>query len=305
MKYKVLIQNCHYVIDKTIDGIQSAFIAMPNIKPTTEKAPGACKDISIVVGSPLPLSITTEMAKKSISRATVMVKNEMIGVPTSNAPVVVKNETVKVPTPNATVIVKREMKPPIQNDMEQKPSHIYQQRKYMLNEYKELFSVLMRFSDKEISQKVVRCLNAKYANKETQTDPVEILETSSSKELVPPVNTNTTESTPTSPNNSRPPTPKKRKRRRKVAEPQANKESRVAQRSLLSEKSVQRKPSSQTPEIAQSNNDCPAKRRRSNSVCSIDSILFNMITDEDELYEGFIKDCIIADVPLENGLLYV
>ncbi|XP_061388235.1 uncharacterized protein LOC133323310 [Musca vetustissima] len=289
---------------------------MSNINVNTEIASGSGKNVTIVIKKPVPLSITkNDMGQQSQTRATVVVKKEAV-------PTIIKNEIAKVSlASNATVIVKKEMISPVKTEIKPEPSHIYQQRKCMLNDYKELFSVLMRFPDKEIQQKVLRCLNAKYVNKETQTDPVEILNTAdmqTTENVTTNVNSNTnnkntTESTPTSPNSSRPPTPKKRKRKRKVALPQASKESRVAQRTLMAKMNVPQKPKRPIQEDTTSPcfiNNIPAKRPRLDSENSItSSFISHMLEDldvamkEEKMFKNIIRDCLIADVPLENGLL--
>ncbi|XP_073825584.1 charon [Musca autumnalis] len=288
-----------------------AQFAASNTAPTVIRNPSIKPPIKIgIVNTTLSNAarreITSSAPKVTSSSAVSVIKRGI----TPSAPSATNEQTS---TSTVVAVVKKEVKQLEKIEMEQKPSPVYEQRKCMLNEFKELFGVLMRFPDKEIQQKVLRCLNAKYANKETQTDPVEILETSTSAHLV---NAMKAESTPTSPNNSRPPTPKKRKRRRKVALPQASKESRVAQRTLLAKMNVKQKPQlQQLPQIEDNstqqmlNGGSPAKRARLDSETSISSSINNMFDDilvtmrEEKLYQNIIKDCLMADIPLENGLL--
>ncbi|XP_065357450.1 uncharacterized protein Charon [Calliphora vicina] len=123
-------------------------------------------------------------------------------------------------------------------------AEVYQQRKRMLPEYKELFAALMRLPDKEMQKKLLAVINnhsIQHRTIETQTDPADIKESTNIKqEAISPkpgsngiVSTNTNGSgndTPKSKDSSiSGEAVKKRKRKRKVSLPQANKESRAKQ----------------------------------------------------------------------------
>lgn len=204
-------------------------------------------------------------------------------------------------------------------------SETYQQRKGMLSEYQELFKALWRLPDKEVQQKVLRCINAKYRSVETQTDPVEILEINpkiqkhDAVEDKSIVNTNNQEST--SPNDtcsepSKPATPKKRKRKRKVSVPQVNKESRVAvthKRQLAKMRQQNQHEKESCRENVHIRNGGEMKRSRLDSDMSDASFLSGVMGDDldlqlgmrckEKLFQTIVKDTILADVPLENGLL--
>lgn len=198
---------------------------------------------------------------------------------------------------------------------------VYQKRKQMLPEYKELFAALLKLPDKEIQKKLLDVINnhkpVEYRNVETQTDFTEHISPKSIK--IEEISNSSTASGNSAnsgvhktPNGGKAASdveatstdvPKKRKRKRKVSLPQANKESRAKQvvkmnrpnRILANDNNLPRSQSSE------STNGIKRQRMESTfSECSSDvaNIYDDMVTNPSREIEKFY-------IRLENGLLYV
>ncbi|TMW54428.1 hypothetical protein DOY81_000420 [Sarcophaga bullata] len=195
---------------------------------------------------------------------------------------------------------------------------VYQKRKQMLPEYKDLFAALLRLPDKEVQKKLLDVINnhkpVEYRNVETQTDFTEHISSKSIKDEE--ISTSSTASansvnlgihktlngskvangvdaTPTD-------VPKKRKRKRKVSLPQANKESRAKQvvkmnrpKAIANDNNLPRSQSSVT------SNGIKRQRMESTfSECSSDvaNICEDFVTNPSTEFQKW-------NICLENGLL--
>lgn len=220
---------------------------------------------------------------------------------------------------------------------------VYQERKIIIAEYKELFSALFKLPDKEVQQRILNAINNINNTKpsksvETQTDPVVILDETNKRHtlnvLTPDAinkiqQTNSVQAMAPSPLGS----PisytiddagttttethqlRKRKRKRKVCLPQANKESRAA---LVQKSSKARMSRPQSIENGNSKKASVSMKRprldslsiQLNSDSSIDcSDLLASINKEDEarkknkMKKDFLSEYIISAYALPNGLL--
>lgn len=223
-------------------------------------------------------------------------------------------KTIMVPIKNITVIktlVNNEGTKNKKIKIVGKPE-VYQKRKVMINEYKELFAAIMKFSDKEMQKKLLNVINnhpvIEQRSVETQTEPVEFKdscqtvgeETNNSKNEIETINTISSEIQHSGE------VIRKRKRKRKVSLPQANKESRAKQ---LAKMNKPKTSVSANGNVALSpdddTNDSPgsaAKRQRGESLClseySVD--VANIVED---MHKTTDKESELYDKCLENGLL--
>ena len=198
---------------------------------------------------------------------------------------------------------------------------VYQKRKQMLPEYKELFAALLKLPDKEVQKKLLDVINnhkpVECRNVETQTDFTEHISPKSIKdEEILISNTasadsansgvyktsnggkaaNDVEATPTD-------VPKKRKRKRKVSLPQANKESRAKQVVKMNRPKTIPTNDNNLPRSQFSEATNGMKRQRMESTfseCSSDvaNICDDFVTNPSREIEKW-------NICLENGLLYV
>ncbi|KAM7351254.1 charon [Cochliomyia hominivorax] len=199
-------------------------------------------------------------------------------------------------------------------------AEVYEKRKRMLPEYKELFAALMKLSDKDMQKKLLSVINnhqTEYRSVETQTDLIEFKEATTtteinSKEMFVEDSSPITELTNS---NCKKDTQnrndnfitvgeviKKRKRKRKVSLPQANKESRAKQLAKMNKPKIvlASGKSSETVAPAQENSSSTKRQRMASlciSECSLD--IFNTFEDTQTnyLWEWEHSNC-----PLENGL---
>ncbi|XP_075152874.1 charon [Haematobia irritans] len=196
--------------------------------------------------------------------------------------------------------------------------NIYNQRKEMLSEFRDLFSALMRIPDKELQTKILRCINAKYRSVETQTDPVEFEKESrpEHQKAIKSEQKSESEASIESQNDtssSKIKPPKKRKRKRQISEPRASKVSRVAE--MKKHQTAKMKRPNNCMDLTKKSsleNNSEIKRNRTSSNIS-DVSYVNKIVDEinldnsmktnENLYGIIVKEYLLAEIPQENGLL--
>ncbi|KNC31104.1 hypothetical protein FF38_06651 [Lucilia cuprina] len=189
---------------------------------------------------------------------------------------------------------------------------VYQQRKRMLPEYKELFAALMKLPDKEMQNKLLAVINShhsprEYRTIETQTDPVEIKDLLSKEteeiSIRETANGSGNETPNSKDSNASEEMVKKRKRKRKVSLPQANKESRAKQLAKMNK-----------PKTSMMNNDAAKpsapngqqlnspKRQRIDSF-SISECSSDIVNIFDDHQTNVIMEFNKLNEPFENGLL--
>lgn len=197
---------------------------------------------------------------------------------------------------------------------------VYQERKRMLPEYKELFAALLRLPDKEVQRKIFDVINnhksVEYQNAETQTDFTESIVTKSMNADETSISSPTSISSATSKDDksvtktenigetTSTNVPKKRKRKRKVSQPQVNKESRAKQlvkmnkpRTTFTHENM----NLSSPMASETTNGVKRQRMESTfSECSSDlaDVCEDFSTNPYREYKQWKN-------PLENGLLYV
>lgn len=201
-----------------------------------------------------------------------------------------------------------------------KKTQVYQQRKLMLMEYRELFTALMKLPDKEIQRKICNVINdetVECRSMATQTDPVEIREFKREENekqvyIIKELNTDG-ESLDLNPKSQPEETMaiKKRKRKRKISLPHANKESRVTKQVAKANKPISLNSKSLNNNLNNSpkTNDNPLKRQCFDPLMldssTTDSSILNCVDDLFGIttHKNLVKDVFLSNIELENGLL--
>ncbi|XP_037816831.1 uncharacterized protein LOC119607125 [Lucilia sericata] len=192
---------------------------------------------------------------------------------------------------------------------------VYQQRKRMLPEYKELFAALMKLPDKEIQNKLLAVINShhsptKYRTVETQTDPVEIKDSLCKEAEELSIRDTANGSGNETPNgkdsNTSEEMVKKRKRKRKVSLPQANKESRAKQLAKMNKPktSMMNNGVNATATLSAQNGQRlnSPKRQRIDSF-SISECSSDIVNIFDDHQTNILMEINQSNMPFENGLL--
>lgn len=204
--------------------------------------------------------------------------------------------------PGDEIVIKKEIK--IEPTTPKKPE-VYQQRKSMLLEYKELFAALMKLPDRELQNNLLSVINNQRTIKTrtigTQTDHIEF------KELIAyqckTASTISFECERNSSNNkSGQIRNMSKKRKRKVSLPQANKESRAKQLAKINKPRITKCNYIPMTDKKVEQKCNPSKRKRSNSfsVSECSSDIVNIFEDTEAIHSMQIEQCFS---PLESGLL--